>query len=160
MYTEELRMSPKLMALLALPFACTIAVLGALLLLVPLPLAGRLPIVGAMFVETTVGILLLTFLSRIRVAIDDRALTIAFRLFLVKRIPLARIVSCAPSDARVWGMAYRYRGTSYRTRTSGGRAVLLTLTNGAQVAFGTRHPDAVCEELRAHRPEIARAAGF
>ncbi len=159
MYREDLRMSTKLMVLLALPFAFTVLVLAGVLVLVPLPLAGRLPIAGAMLLEAAVGVLLIASLSRIRIAIDDQALTVAFRLFFTKRIPLGRIARCAPSDARVWGMAYRGRGTSYRPRAVGGRSVLLTLTNGAQLVFASRHADAVCEALRARRPEIGRLSG-
>jgi hypothetical protein len=155
MYTEQLQMSPKLAALLTAPFLLVVAVLAALQLLVPLPLAGRLPIFGAMLLEATVGGLLVASLSRIRIAIDDRAVTVAFRLLFKKRIPLARIASCSPSDARVWGMAYRSGGTAFRPRPDGGRAVLLTLTNGAQVVFSSRHATAVCAALRTQRSEIA-----
>lgn len=158
MYSEELRMSGKRTALLALPFTAPVAILLALLVLLPLPLAGRLIIGGALLLEAAVGVLLLASLSRIRIAIDDRAVTVAFRLLFTKRIALQRIVSCAPTDARVWGMAYRYRGGNYRPLASGGRAVLLTLTNGAQVVFPSRQAEAVCAALRARRPEIVHAA--
>src|SRR3954452_17939657 len=102
MYTEQLQMSPKLAALLTAPFLLVVAVLAGLQLLVPLPLAGRLPILGAMLLEATGGGLLVASLSRIRIAIDDRAVTVAFRVLFTKRIPLARTASSSPSDAPVW----------------------------------------------------------
>jgi hypothetical protein len=107
-----------------------------------------------MLLEAAVGILLLTSLSRIRIAIDDSALTIAFRLFFIKRIALGRIISCIPTDARVWGMRYHRPGMRYRGHAGARRAVMLSLTNGAQVLVTSRHPDAVCAALRARRPGI------
>jgi len=154
MYTEQLHMSTKLMGLLAAPFAVALAVLTGVLVLVPLPLAGRLSIGGAMLLEAAVGVLLLASLSRIRIAIDDRSLTIAFRLLFTKRIALGRIVSCTPTDARVWGMSYHYPGKRYRGHAGARRAVMLHLTNGAQVLFTSHHADAVCAALRARQPEI------
>src|SRR5438067_1794568 len=154
MYTEELHMSPRLLRLLALPFAVAVVVLAGLLAFLPIPLAGRLAILGAMLLEAAVGTLLLVSLSRIRIAIDDGALTIAFRLFFTKRIPLGRIVSCVPSDARVWGMSYRRPGMRYRGHAGARRAGMLSLTNGAQVLVTSHHPDAACAALRARRPEI------
>ena len=157
MYTEQLRMSPTLTALLAAPFVFVLAVLAGLLLFVPVPIAGRLPIYGAMLLQAAVGVLLLAMLSQIRIVITEQTLTIAFRILFAKHIALTRIASCAPTDAAVWGISYRYRGTSYRTRSGGERAVLLRLTNGAQVVFASRHAVAVCAALRAHRPAIVAA---
>jgi len=153
-YTEELRMSTKAMALLALPFVVTVAVLAGLLVLLPLPLAGRLSVLGALLLDAAVGALLMASLSRIRIAIDDRALTIAYRLFFTKRIALGRIVRCTPTDARVWGMTYHSYMWRYRGHAGPRRSVMLILTNGAQAVFTSRHPDAVCAALRAHRSEI------
>jgi hypothetical protein len=155
MYTEHLRMAPRLAALLAAPFLFVIALLTALQLFVPLPLAGRLPIFGVMLLEAAIGALLVGGLSRVRIAIDERAVTVAFRFLFRKRIPLERIVRCSPTDARVWGMAYRSGGMAFRPRPDGGRGVLLTLTNGAQVVFSSRHATAVCAALRTQRSEIA-----
>jgi hypothetical protein len=160
MYAEELRMSTRYMVLLALPFVFTVAVLAVLLALLPIPLAGRIPILGAMLFEAVVGALLVACLSRIRVTVDDRALTVAFRIIFTKRVALDRIVSCTPTDARVWGMSYNYQGRRYRGHGVPRRAVNLNLTNGAQMIVTSRHPDALCADIRARRPELARAAGF
>ena len=157
MYSEDLTMAPRLRALLVLPFLVPLAVLATILLRVPLPWAGRLPLIGALLAVAAVPVLLVVGLAHLRVTVDAQAVTVASR-FTRRRTPLARIAACAPSDARVWGTAYTYRGTMYRPRASGGRAVVLTLTNGAQLAFPSRHPDAVCDALRAYRPEIARAS--
>jgi hypothetical protein len=160
MYREEHRMSTRFMVLLALPFALTVAVLAALLILLPIPLAGRIPIVGALLLEAAVGVLLVACLSRIRITVDDRALTVAFRIIFTKRVALDRIVSCTPTDARVWGMSYHYPGARYRGHAGPRRAVNLNLTNGAQMIVTSRHPDALCAEIRARRPEMARAGSY
>lgn len=156
MYTEELRMSTRAMLLLAIPFAVTVAVLAALLVLLPLPRAGWFLLLGALLLEAAVGALLVTTLSRMRLSIEGHTLTIAFRLFITKRIALERIVRCTPTDARVWGISYHRDSLNWGYRGHGGprRAVMLRLTNGAQVLFRSRHPDAVCAALRARRPEI------
>lgn len=156
MYTERLHMSPRIMALIAAPFVFTQIVLSGVLVFVPIPVAGRIPIYGAMMLEAVIGLLLLTSLSQIRIAIDDQTLTIAFRMLFTKRIALTRILTCTPTDAPVWGMSYQYRGRRYRARSNATRAVVLELSNGAQVIFSTRHADAVCTALRTHRPAIAR----
>jgi hypothetical protein len=158
MYSEDLRMSPRFILLLAAPFAFTLIVLAVVLLVIPIPTAGQIPVYGAMALVAVIAALLLISLSRIRITIDGQTLTIAFRILFAKRIALARIVSCIPTDARVWGMRYR-RSSSWRYRGHAGprRAVMLILTNGAQVLFTSRHPDAVCAALHAHRPAIAGA---
>jgi hypothetical protein len=160
MYTEELRMSTRAMVLLSLPFAFTVAALAVLLILLPIPLAGQIPILGALLLEAVIGALLVACLSRIRITVDDTALTVAFRILFRKRLALDRIVTCVPTDARVWAISYRAAGARYRGGAGPRRAVSLTLTNGAQMIVGSRHPDALCAEIRARRPEMARAAGF
>jgi hypothetical protein len=148
MYSEDLRMSAKFILLLAAPFAFTLIVLAAVLVLIPIPIAGQIPLYGAMVLVAVIAALLLISLSRIRVTIDGQTLTIAFRILFAKRIALARIVSCVPTDARLWGMSYHYAGKRYRGHAGPRRAVMLMLTNGAQVLFTSRHPDAVCAALR------------
>ncbi len=156
MYTEQIAMRTKTMLLLALPFAFTVAILAVLLALVPMPLAGRIPIIGATLLEAAIGVLLVVSLSRVRIVIDDSALTVAFRILIKSRTPLHRIVTCGPTDWRGWGVSYRLRGTQHLPRSAAKRAVRLTLTNGADVLFKTQHPDAVCAALRARRPQIRR----
>jgi hypothetical protein len=157
-YAEGLQMSRELALPLALPFVFVVALLAALLVLLPIPLAGRIPILGAMLLEAAVAAFLLVGLSRIRIAIDDRAVTVSFRTLSTKRIPLARIASCIPTEARVWGMSHRYRRSRYPGDAGARRAVLLSLTNGAQIMFTSRHPDAACAALRHHAPNIAFTA--
>ncbi|MGI8855603.1 MAG: hypothetical protein ACR2JW_07625 [Thermomicrobiales bacterium] len=137
MYTEQLRMSTRLTALLALPFAIPVVLLGVIAL-VPMLAAGKIAVVVGALLEAVLGACLLTTLSRIRI-------------LFTKRIALRRIVTCAPTDARVWDMSYTYRGTMHRTTSGAKRAVRLTLTNGAEVLFTTRHADAVCEALHSRR---------
>ena len=155
MYTEELRMSTTLTSLLALPFALPVVALLAVIALVPMPAAGKIAVGGGALLEGMLGVCLLTTLSRIRIAIDNETLTVAFRILFTKRIALRRIVSCTPTDARVWGMSYHYPGKRYRGHAGARRAVMLSLTNGAQVLFTSHHADAVCAALRTRRPGIA-----
>jgi hypothetical protein len=154
-YTEQLRMSTTLMYLLAIPFAIPGVVLFGIIALVPMPAAGKVAVGGGALLETMLGACLLTTLSRIRIAIDNETLTVAFRILFTKRIALGRIVSCTPTDARVWGMSYHYPGKRYRGHAGARRAVMLSLTNGAQVLFTSHDADAVCAALRARRPGIA-----
>ena len=158
MYTENRRMSTKLAILLAAPFAVTVIALACVLALAPIPTAGRIPIYGVMLLEFVVGFLLLVSLSRVRIVVNDQALTIAFRILFTKRIALGRIVSCAPTSAAVWGISYqsKSRGPRPHARPGAPRAVLLQLTDGAQVVFGTGRADAVCAALHTHRSAIAR----
>ncbi len=153
-------MSTRAIVLLALPFAFTVAALAVLLILLPIPLAGQIPMLGAMVLEAAIGALLVACLSRIRITVDDHALTVAFRLFFRKRLALDRIVTCVPTDARVWAISYRAVGSRYQGHGGPRRAVSLTLTDGAQMIVGSRQPDALCAEIRARRPQMARAAGF
>ncbi len=157
MYTEQIAMRTRTKVLLALPFAFTVAILAVLLTLVPMPFAGRVPIIGAIFLEATIGALLVASLSRVRIVVDDSALTVAFRILIKSRTPLHRIVTCGPTDWRGWGISYRLRGTQYFPRSPAKRAVRLMLANGAEVLFKTQHPDAVCAALRARRPQIRMA---
>lgn len=57
-------------------------------------------------------------------------------------------------------MSYHYPGRRYRGHAGPRRAVNLSLTNGAQMLVTSRHPDALCADIRARRPDLARAAGF
>jgi hypothetical protein len=155
MYTEQLRMPTRLTTLLALPFALPAVVLLGVIALVPMPMTGKIAVGGGAFLEAVLGACLLATLSRIRIAVDGQTLTVAFRIFFTKRIALGRIVSCTPTDAHVWGMSYHYPGKRYRGHAGERRAVMLHLTNGAQVLFTSHHADAVCAALRARRPEIA-----
>jgi hypothetical protein len=157
MYTEQIEMQRKTMILLALPFAFTIAVLVGLLVLLPIPLAGQLAIGGAIVLEAAVCFLLLASNSRLRIGIDDEALTLTFRILFRSRIPLARIVTCRPTDWRGWGIKYTLTGTKHRTLSDAKRAVRLTLTNKAEVLVTTRHADAVCAALRERNAAIALA---
>jgi hypothetical protein len=147
-------MPTRLMVLIAVPFAITVVVLAGLLILLPIPLAGQIPIFIVMLLEAAIGILLIASLSRIRITIDDHALTVAFRLIFRMRITLDRIVRCTPTDARVWGISYSRGGWRYRGRGGPRRSVMLILTNNAQVLVNSHHPDAFCAALRARRPEI------
>ena len=156
MYTEQIAMRTRTKVLLALPFAFTVAILVVLLILLPIPLAGRIPIIGAMLLEATIGTLLVSSLSRVRIVVDDSALTVAFRMLFKSRTPLPRIVTCGPTDWR-GGLSYRLRGTQYFPRSTAKRAVRLTLTNGAEMLFKSGDPDAVCAALRAYRPQIRPA---
>ncbi len=156
-YTEQISMRTKTMLLLALPFAFTVAILATLLVLVPIPLAGRIPIIGAMLLEAAIGVLLVVSLSRVRIVIDENALMVAFRLLFKSRTPLQRIVTRGLTDWRGWGISYRLRGTHQFPRSPAKRAVRLTLANGAEVLLKAQHPDAVCAALRARRPQIRMA---
>jgi hypothetical protein len=157
MYTEQIEMRRKTMVLLALPFAFTIAVLIGLIVILPIPLAGQLPIIGAMVIDAAVCVLLLASNSRLQIAIDDEAITLRFRILFRSRIPIRRIATCRPTDWRGWGIRYTNMGTKHRTLSDAKRGVRLTLTNKAEVLFTSRHPDAVCAALRDLRPEIALA---
>src|SRR5690242_14128713 len=85
MYTEQIAMRTRTKVLLALPFAFTVAILVVLLILLPIPLAGRIPIIGATLLEAAIGVLLVVSLSRVRIVIDDSALTVAFRILIKSR---------------------------------------------------------------------------
>lgn len=155
MYTEQLRMSTTLTYLFAIPFAIPVVVLFGMIALAPMPTAGKIAVGGGALLEAMLGACLLITFSRIRIAIDNETLTVAFRILFTKRIALGRIVSCIPTDARVWGMSYHYPGKRYRGHAGARRAVMLSLTNGAQVLFTSHHADAVCAALRTRRPAIA-----
>jgi hypothetical protein len=157
-YTEEVRALPRRAALLALPVAFALAALAAVLVLVPLPATAQAAIGAVVLLYLVACVLFVASMSRVRIAIDDAALTVAFRFLFAKRYALERIASCAPTDAQVWALSYRALGTPYRPLATGGRAVLLQLSNGAQVVFPSGQPDAACAALRARRPEIADAA--
>lgn len=155
MYTEQIEMQRKAMVALTLPFVSTTLVLIGLIVFLPLPLAGQLAIGGAILIDAAVCIFLIVSNSRLRIVIDDNELSLAFRILFRSRIPLARIVTCRPTDWRGWGIKYTLVGTKHRTLSDAKRAVRLTLTNKAEVLVTTRHPDAVCAALRERRPEIA-----
>jgi hypothetical protein len=154
MYTEQLRMPTRAMVLLALPFAVAMVALAVLLTVLPIPFAARLAIVAVLLLEAATGVLLATMFSRIRITIDDRALTVAYRLLFTKRIALERIARCTPTDARIWGLSRHYPGSRYRGHAGPRRSVMLSLTNDVQILVTSRHPDAMCAALRTHHPGI------
>ena len=158
MYCEEVRLPPRRIALFAAPVAVALVLLVVALVFAPLPRAARLVIgVGGML-YLVAGALWVASMSRVRVALDAGALAVALRFLVARRYALERIAACAPINAPVWGITYRRWGMPFRPQAGGGSAVLLRLTDGAQVAFPSADPESLCAALRAQRPAIADAA--
>lgn len=98
--------------------------------------------------------------GRLRVAVDEAALTVGFGPFR-DRLPLERIAACGPTSYRWqdyggWGIRFnpRRRTKLYNVAGDGGRAVRVALDDGRQILFSARDPAAVCQALRAYRPAI------
>ncbi len=151
MYTEELRMPTKGMVGIAIGFLAPVLILLVLQVILPLPLIGRIAIGAAMLIEIVVCVVLLRVLSRFVITIDSDPLRIGRA-----RYRLHRIVTCCPTRWAGWGTTYRAMGMRHHPYPGEQNAVWLTLTDKAQVLFTTHHPDAVCDALQAHRPQIER----
>ena len=147
-----------LIAVTAIPAVSCVAVLlaapeGAILAI--LPLLGVVALVMGIAVA----------FRRLRIVVDEAALTVGFGPFR-ERLPLARIVACEATTYRWleyggWGIRSHLRqprrgATLYNVLGDGGRAVQVTLDDGRRVLFSSRDPAAVCQALRARRPDRQR----
>lgn len=158
MYREEIDLPARLVARFALPVASLLLLLAAALTLPPLPAPVRIIIgaVGGCYIVAAV--VFLAFRSRLRVALDADALSVGGRFLLARRFPLAEIAACTPIAGPVLWPGRAGWGDAYRSRPSGGQAVLLRLAAGARVAIPSADPATLCAALRAARPAIAEAA--
>lgn len=155
MYREEISLSRKSMIGFAVLFTLIVGGLIALAILIPrLPLVVRLVIVGAALLQATIGVVLIAMLSQVRITVDDTRLTVSLRLLVNTRVPLRRIVTCTATDWRGWGSSYRSLGMAHHPPSESRNAVWLSLTDGAQVLFTSRQPDAVCAALHDRQPAI------
>jgi hypothetical protein len=125
-----------------------------------LPLPGKHgraePVLPALVLLLLAGIAVL--FRRLRVTLGPAALVVGFGP-LRDRVPLARIVRCAPVTYHWlafggWGIRYNWaaRAKLYNVAGDGGRAVRLTLDDGRHLLFSARDPAAVCAALRPHCP--------
>ena len=166
MYVEEMRWSRAarwgLAAVVALPLPiCIMAMLAT-----P-TLAGRaLALIPLLLVAAVVVGIAVAF-GRLRVVVDETALTVGFGPFwkagfgpFRERLPRARIAACAPTtyhwlEYGGWGIRYNFRRRTklYNVLGDGGRAVQVVLDDGRCVLFSSRDPAAVCRALRARRPD-------
>lgn len=137
--------------------AFPVVVAAAVLLGVPSarPVAA-IPLLAVIALDATLA----AAFGRLRVAVDDAALTVGFGPFR-DRLPLDRIVACGPTTYRWqdfggWGIRVnpRRRVKLYNVAGDGGRAVRVLLDDGRAVLFSSRDPAAACQALRAHRPAI------
>ena len=152
MYEETLGWPPVAWAVLGVLIALTVLGSGF----------GAFPllIVGVILVGVAVAF------RQLRIVVDDTTLSVGFGPFR-ERLPLTRIVACAPTTYRWleyggWGIRYnirhlRRRATLYNVMGDRGRAVEVVLDDGRRVLFSSGDPAAVCQAIRAHRPEISAA---
>jgi hypothetical protein len=148
-YREAIHLPPGRLARFTAPVVVVLILVVAALALLPLPAPARVAIgaIGALYLIAA-G-LFVAMLSCVRVTLDDQALTVARRFLVARRFALERIAACAPNKAPVWGLSYRRRGMAFGPLTQGGCAVLLRLTNGAQVTFASADSATLCAALRA-----------
>ena len=155
MVVEELTWSGVWWVFLAGVAAVSVIPLAWALLTVPESRPAALaPILFVVLLIGGIGVLF----RRLRVTLAADTLTIGFGPFR-DRLPVARIVACAPTTYR-WiafgGFGIRYnrrqRAKLYNVMGDGGRAVRLTLDDGRHVLFSARDPEAVCARLRPFCP--------
>lgn len=155
MVVEELTWSRWWWAILVAVTALSVAPLGWTL--IAIPESRPVFLVSILCVLLLIGGIGILF-RRLRVTLDADLLTIAFGPFR-DRLPVGRIVACAPTTYRWvdfggYGIRYnwRQRAKIYNVMGDGGRAVALTLDDGRRVLFSARDPEAACARLRPHCP--------